>query len=158
MQIKKTGYNNKADWLNDPLQAFAAFIESADYARTSARNLSDGYAPLKEGSIQVYRAMFAKLQDWMQEKGLNLFSIDKEQLRQFLQATDKAGVPHIRSEIAYRYVRLLERIYRHLQIHPNAATELVFHSVKSQTKLGANEDMVVLNIDETARFIAALPP
>lgn len=158
MQITRVAHKSRAGWLADPSMAFASFIESQDYAQTSARNTGNAYAPLKEGSIQVYRAMFDKLQDWMTGNNVNLFTISKDQLHEFLQATDSDGKPQIRSEIAYRYVRLLERIYRYLQIHPNAATELVFHSVKSQTRLGTNEDMVVLSADEAARFIAALPP
>ena len=158
MKIKHTGYSRKSDWIADPLKAFAAFIASEDYARTSARNASGNYMPLKQGSIEVYSAMFAKLQQWMDGRSLSIFSIDQTQLQEFLEAADSNGTPQIRSEIAYRYVRMLERIYRHLQIHPNAASELVFHAVKSQTKLGANEDMVTLSAEETARFIAALPP
>lgn len=158
MQYKKTGYSNKEDWQADPMKAFDAFIASEDYARTSARNRNTRYLPLKAGSIEVYRAMFTNLHEWMKEKQLHLFSINQAQLRAFLEATDEQGARQIRSEIAYRYVRMLERIYRHLQIHPNAASELVFDAVKSRSKLGANEEMVVLSIDETARFIAALPP
>jgi len=158
MQHKKTAYSNKADWLANPLKAFDAFIASEDYARTSARNRNTRHIPLKPGSIEVYRAMFANLQQWMNGKQLNIFSIDQSQLRIFLEATDDKGERQIRSEIAYRYVRMLERIYRHLQIHPNAASQLVVDTVNSRSKLGKNEDMVVLSIDETARFIAALPP
>jgi integrase/recombinase XerD len=158
MQLKQTGYSNKADWLADPVKAFDAFIASEDYARTSARNRNTRYAPLKPGSIEVYRAMFATILEWLTSKRLHLFSIDRQQLRAFLEATDEDGARKIRSEIAYRYVRMLERIYRHLQIHPNAASELVIDTVKSSAKLGENEDMVVLSADETARFIAALPP
>jgi integrase len=158
MSRKKNAYSNKADWLADPLKAFDAFIVSEDYASTSARKRNTEYVPLKAGSLEVYRAMFANLHAWMQSKQLNLFSLDRAKLQVFLEATDEQGARQIRSEIAYRYVRMLERIYHHLQMHPNAASELVIDTMNSRSKLGENEGMVVLSVDETARFIAALPP
>lgn len=148
-----------SDWDRDPLTAFAGFIRSPDFLATSRRRRQDTAepSPLSSKSVEVYSFMFQKFVTWLSARGLTMSTLDGQALYAFLDKRAEDGQFEIKSRIAHRYVRLIDRCYEHIGVHPNPAQHALFEETKGGHKLGKDFTMAALTGDEQAQFIAALP-
>lgn len=153
--------NNKhSQWRANPLQAFVCFIASPDFKETAFRQrYADTISP---ESVAVYKTMFAKFLKFCETRHITLFSVEPIHVYTFLTQVDdsgsRPGQPILQSEIQYRYLRLLERVYRYLDIVPCPTDDLMFGAMKEVYKLrGRNKTTVALTDDQIHRFIGALP-
>ena len=156
-------------WQTDPSKAFDAFVTSKDFLALSMRKSAkrdDGKPAtvpvLRAGSLTVYRAMFGKYLRWLAEQRLSLFTVTSVDLMRFLdQKTQSDGkdVAVLTSRIRYRYLKLIERTYVHLNIEPNPARHACFEIYTSgdHANIGRDDDMVTLSQAQQAAFMAALP-
>lgn len=146
-------------WDHDPVAAFNAFVDSAEFGRTSRRRVIAGtVVPLSDASAAVYRFMFGNFAAWMAEQALTLSTLDQSHLFEFLARRHPDGTLRIDSDIARRYLRLLERCYRHLNIVPNPAQAAMLGAARGARQLGRDGAMATLTPDQVGRFRAALPP
>ena len=157
-------------WKTDPAKAFDAFVTSNDFLDLSMRKpakRSDGKdlaiaAPLRHSSVRVYRAMFGKYLRWLGEYQLYLFDVTSADLMRFLdQRTQGAGSTDsvLTSRIRYKYLKLIERTYRHLHVEPNPARHACFEIFKGgdQSKAGKDESMATLSDAQQTAFLNGLP-
>ncbi|MBY0240242.1 MAG: site-specific integrase [Burkholderiaceae bacterium] len=143
-------------WDADPNTAFADFVESPAFAQTSRRRSQDEPAPLSAASIQIYRFMFERFTSWMAERQLTMSMISDADLRVFLSEREN-GSRRINSDIAHRYVRLIERCYDHVKWPTNPARALLLDAAHGAISLGSDDRMTVLDASQAERFMAALP-
>lgn len=96
------------DWKNNPMGSFKLFIRSNDFSKTGRGNLTSW--PLKEKSISVYSFMFARYLRWLESENVQIDKLSTPKAEQFFSSLDETT----KSEIKWRYIRLLERVYDHL--------------------------------------------
>ncbi len=147
-----------SDWDNDPVKAFAAFIDSPSFSVTSRRF---GGRPevvfLASGTAKVYVFMFNKFARWLAGQGKLFSQVTHVDLQAFLGlSTFTEGELDIKSSIAHRYLRLLERCYGHLEVQPNPVRHTVFGRIDSGIVV-KDKETVSLSEQELANFLAALP-
>jgi len=163
-------------WKIDPLEAFKAFVTSLEFLALGRRPKSkllsnaehgftntgmgeDDLRPLRASSANVYIHMFSKFLRWMDQWGLSLYSVNHEQIRQFLEATREIdGIEHkvLNSSIRLRYCRLLERVFTHIHIEPNPARHAIFAAYQTNAA-GHDQPKAVLTEEQQARFMQCLP-
>jgi integrase/recombinase XerD len=146
-------------WENDPMTAFNAFIASPDFAQTSRRQRRGGVAtPLSHASLDVYCFMFRKFVSWLTERRLTLTTLTEADLFAFIDQRGPDGALRLNSSIARRYLRLLERCYRHLNLVPNPAQSAMLAAASGAHALRHDADTAALAPAQVTRFLAALPP
>lgn len=134
-------FDKKSDWIVQPMTAFGGFVTSLAFVesgkrpkRVSADGITAEAQPLGRRSVLGYTAMFSKFVRWMKEEGLTMASVTDSHLLRFLDAAmeppKKGRAKDLNSEIRTRYVRLLERVYDHLQANPNPA-RMAAYALKS---------------------------
>jgi site-specific recombinase XerD len=143
-----------AAWDADPLKRFSAFVASPDFVLTSSRQREDNPKPVSPESAAIYKFMFGKVAAWMLEERLKMSTVTARDLHRFVQLAHD-GHRDLNSKIAYRYLRLLERCYEHLERTPNPARDAIVGIDRAQITRDA--PMTALNADELERFLAALP-
>ena len=152
-------YASNKVWIERPLEAFLQFVGSPKYAESSLRPM--GKEKISESSIEVYRAMFARFLLFISKLNLNLFTVNATDIYAFLVAEEQVGERiHmiLQSEIQYRYIRLLERVFTHLEIFPRPTDDLLFGKLKEYYRLdGRNQQTVSLTQSEIKQFLCALP-
>ena len=142
-------------WDLDPIGEFRTFVTSVEFLATSRRApASADPAPISDDSAAVYCFMFGKFVAWMAAHDKKMSTVDQEDMFAFLKKTTD-GHRDLNSKIAYRYLRLLERCYRHLQVYPNPAQHAIFGAMRQQ--IGSDQEMFALTRDQRARFMAELP-
>ncbi len=143
------------DWHISPLEAFKTFVQTVEFVETSQRLTDRGQiGPISKQSALTYTLMFGKFIRWLEQKQKTIFSVTHDDLLEFLALRNKKK-RDLNSKIAYRYLRLIERCYVHLQIQPNPAQHAIFNAIRQQ--IGKDKEMVVLNNDQFQKFIRALP-
>jgi integrase/recombinase XerD len=142
-------------WDADPVQAFKTFVTTVAFAETGRRLRADGtLRALSAESAKIYMFMFSNVAGWFIEQGLTFSTVTQADITRFIGRTVK-GKPVLNSKIAYRYLRLLERCYEHLQVTPNPAQlAILFIDRAHMTKDDAGR---TLSEDQLERFFAALP-
>lgn len=144
----------KNNWRASTLEAFKQFIQTTEFVKTSQclidRKQTDA---ISNDSAHIYILMFSKFIRWMELQKKTLFSLTPIDLLGFLELEDK-NKRHLNSKIAYRYLRLIERCYIHLQVHPNPAQHAIFNDIRKRTN---DQEMVALNSTQFQKFIDALP-
>nr|WP_314545767.1 site-specific integrase [uncultured Massilia sp.] len=143
-----------AAWDARPAEEFAAFVVTAAFVETSSRNRDNVAAPISPESAAIYRFMFGKFAAWMLERGLRMSTVSSGDLRDFVLLSDR-GKRDLNSKIAYRYLRLLERVFEYLGRAPNPARQAIVASDRELTPKDA--PMTALDTDQLQRFLAALP-
>jgi integrase/recombinase XerD len=116
-------------WRDDPLEAFKAFALSPEFVKLGRRQpeYKSGAThpvPLRASSARIYVLMFAKFCRWMTRNGKTVFSLSAENIMRFHGAgsmTRTGFKRELNSGISVRYLRMLERVFQHLQIVPNPA-------------------------------------
>lgn len=142
-------------WNADPIRAFKQFVSSTAFAETGRRLRADGSLPgLSEASAKIYVFMFNNLAGWLAEEGLTFSRVTQADLLRFIERKEK-GKRVLNSKIAYRYLRLLERCYEHLQLNPNPA-QLAILGI-DRAHIARDEAGRTLSDEQLARFFAALP-
>jgi site-specific recombinase XerD len=144
-----------SSWDDNPIKAFDAFVISLDFAETAKRLPADGkFKTVSRQSVAIYTYMFGNFCKWMTEQGKRFSTVDKDDLRRFIDRADEHGRA-INSKIAHRYLRLLERCYQHLAAEPNPAREAILAT--SQADYMKDEPTRALSEDQLRRFFEALP-
>lgn len=153
-------------WRTEPVQAFAAFVQSPKFLALSRRrgNQASGKtpAPLRASSARVYVAMFGKYLQWLASRDLSLFAVTSTDLMAFITHGKVIGGtvhPERNSRIRLKYLRLIERVYTHLEIRPNPAQHASFAIFQSgdRSQVGRDADSAVLTDAQQGAFMKALP-
>lgn len=144
--------NRTDEWDADPAAAFAQFVRSPAFADTSRR--ASGPAPVSALSAKTYLFMFGKFTAWMTEHGKLLSQLNQGDLLDFINHRS-GDVLDLNSQIAYRYLRLLERCYDALGARPNPATQALVGNARGT--LASDAPTIALTDEELARFLDALP-
>jgi integrase/recombinase XerD len=144
-----------ASWNADPVRAFKEFIQTEAFAETGRRARADGtLRMLSAESARIYVFMFGNLASWLMEQGLTFSTVTQADLKRFIDRTEK-GKRILNSKIAYRYLRLLERCYEHLQVTPNPAQQAILGIDRAH--MTKDEAGRTLSEEQLERFFAALP-
>jgi len=147
--------HNLTSWDADPVRAFKEFVFTTAFAETGRRLRADGTVrALSQESAKIYIFMFNNLASWLQEERITFSKATQADLLRFIDRTVK-GKRVLNSKIAYRYLRLLERCYEHLELAPNPA-QLAILGV-DRAHIAKDEAGRTLSDDQLARFFAALP-
>ena len=144
---------------------FKAFIASPEFVelgrRVPAYRDPDRKAqPLRPATMQVYTLMFGKFNRWMRDHGKTLFTVDEDDILQFLntrQVEEVGATEQLKSTIRVKYVRMLERVFQHLEVSPNPAQSTAFQIYKTKGASGKDLDMVVMDDAQQQAFMRALP-
>lgn len=163
--MKNSLFDTKHFWASDPMTPFKSFISSTEFVelgRRSATYQQPGkkLAPLRPATIHIYTLMFGKFVRWMAERGKTLVAISDADILEFLNsrhADENGVVEHLKSTIRVRYVRMLERVFEHLDISPNPAQSSAFQMLRTSGGSGRDLDMVVMDDAQLESFMAALP-
>lgn len=155
-------FDTRDGWLNSPLLAFQSFIGSAEYQKLSKRKSKqdvegEGTKPLRLSSQKILGYMFAKFVRWYEAKGITIYDISSDHILTFLGEYDRHGDnSHIdtTSAIRHKYLRMLERVFAHLDINPNPATVAL---VVGRSQYGKDAAKVALTISQQIDFMKALP-
>jgi site-specific recombinase XerD len=142
-------------WDADPIRAFKEFVSTTAFAETGRRLRADGtLRTLSPESTKIYIFMFTNLARWILEQGLSFSTVTQADLLRFIDRTVN-GKRILNSKIAYRYLRLLERCYEHLEVIPNPAQQAIIGIDRAH--MTRDEAGRILSEDQLERFFAALP-
>jgi len=157
-------------WKTDPLEAFQAFVISPEFQllgrRKTALAASNSPPPMRASSARIYILMFGKFLRWLKENKLQLMQVSSSNIMGFLEhgsdiSTDYPATQKkdLNSSIRIRYLRILERVFQHLDIQPNPARHAAFDIYKSSDKKLRGNDLekVVMSDQEQSAFMQALP-
>jgi integrase/recombinase XerD len=147
--------SNLASWDSEPQKAFKEFVRTTAFAKTGRRLRADGtLRVVSETSAKTYVFMFGNFATWMGEQGKTLSTLNRGDLMRFINRTGD-GHRILNSKIGYRYLRLLERCYEHLNIVPNPAQQAILAT--DRTNLPKDAAGRALSPEQLRRFLAALP-
>src|SRR3954470_19543116 len=163
--MKSSLFDTGHFWAADPMTPFKAFIASPEFVelgrRVPAYRDPDKKAqPLRPATVQVYTLMFGKFHRWMRDHGKTLFTVTDDDILQFLNSrvVDEEGAgEQLKSTIRVKYVRMLERVFHHLEVAPNPAQSTAFQIYKTAGASGKDLDMVVMDTAQQQSFMEALP-
>jgi len=148
-------------WQHDPMEAFKAFVKTDAFLLLARRKpvLDEKGNPLysmRDSSANVYISMFGRFIRWLGERELELQDVTSDVIRSFLDEPGDGKDIKLNSSIRIGYIRLLERVFAHLDISPNPASRTAF--IVHQTRAGGRDKpMSVLTIDQQVKFMQALP-
>lgn len=146
--------SNPKAWDADPTAAFSTFIHGPDFARTSHRLGRGAPKPLSAKSADIYGFMFRKFAAWLTQENKRFTRLLDQDLVRFISQNRSRGEQN--SLITERYLRLLERCYKHLEIAPNPASAALKIATENQY-IVHDKGMQVLKPEQVAAFIDALP-
>lgn len=147
--------NKLTSWDANPVQAFKEFVVTTAFAETGRRLRADGtIRAVSSESAKTYIFMFGNLAHWMAEQGKTLSTVTQADLVRFINRTEN-GKRVLNSKIGYRYLRLLERCYEHLNVEPNPARQAILGT--DRTQLAKDDAGRALSDDQLQRFFEALP-
>ena len=168
-------FDNAKIWEADPHVAFQAFVLSPEFQmlgrRTNGTVGDKQPAPMRASSARIYILMFGKFLRWLQARDIRLLDVSNGDILAFLEhGSDAAATAsHIsapehpkkdlNSSIRIRYLRIFERVFQHLGVHPNPARHAAFDIYKSGNKTlrGQDLDKVAMTAVEQTAFMQALP-
>ncbi len=160
-------FDDRATWQADPVTAFAGFVMSPAFLALSKRRAVKRDAsgaplppmPLRTSSAKIYVNMFGKFLRWLAAHRTSLFDLTSEDLLAFLEQGSADGQKTLNSAIRAQYLGLLERVYAHLQVHPNPARHASFAIYRSGSRAqrGTNAAKVILGVAQETAFMDALP-
>ncbi|TWI69316.1 site-specific recombinase XerD [Pseudoduganella lurida] len=137
-------------WDREPVAAFEQFLYSSGFAQTAKR----AAPPVSAASAEVYKFMFGRFAKWLRVRGRTFSQLAPGDLIEFLGSRDARGRP-LQSKIAYRYLRLLERCYEHLDMVPNPASAAI--TILGSNRPARDREMVALSPAQAGQVIAARP-
>lgn len=142
-------------WDADPLASFTAFVRTTEFAQTSQRLGEADPEPISSKSAAIYTFMFRKFTTWIAGENRRFSQVEEKDLVRFISQLRRRGEQN--SGITERYLRLLERCYKHLQIAPNPATSATKLAIDNRY-LAQNAGTEALALEQIDAFVAALPP
>jgi integrase/recombinase XerD len=144
-----------SSWDDNPTKAFEKFVVSLDFAETAKRLPADGkFKTVSKQSVATYAYMFGAFCNWIADQGIRFSAVDQTDLKRFINRADE-DKRVINSKIAYRYLRLLDRCYQHLEVDPNPAREAILAT--DQAEFMRDAPTRALSEDQLRRFFDALP-
>lgn len=160
-------FDVRSIWLSQPQKAFDAFVQSPEFLELGRRLPEMESAgtvrqprPMRKSTANTYRAMFGNFLGWLERSAHNVafLAVTSDHLRLFLDQRhdDDPGKKKLNSTIRVRYLRLLERVFAHLEIEPNPARHAAF-DVYQQAAGGTDVAKVILSEAQQQAFLAALP-
>lgn len=164
-------FDNANVWRTDPLVAFESFVLSPEFQLLGRRHATStktaAPVPMRATSARIYVLMFGKFIRWLSERNIILLDVTNTDILAFLehgsneadQAEGATPTKDLNSSIRVRYLRLFERVFQHLDVHPNPARHAAFDIYKSGNKTlrGQDLDKVTLTQAEQDAFMLALP-
>ena len=164
-------FDNPEVWETEPLVAFQAFVISAEFQLLGRRKVANSAntlpSPMRASSARIYTLMFGKFLRWLSEREIRLLEVTNAHILTFLEHAPASADPEskarpkkdLNSSIRVRYLRIFERVFQHLQVHPNPARHAAFDIYKSGDKelRGKDLDKVAMTAAEHAAFMLALP-
>lgn len=164
-------FDNANIWKTDPLIAFESFVLSPEFQLLGRRQTTSAKASqptaMRATSARIYILMFGKFIRWLGERDIALLDVTSTAILAFLEhgpddVDQGDGAPprkDLNSSIRIRYLRLFERVFQHLNVHPNPARHAAFDIYKSGNKnlRGQDLDKVALSQAEQDAFMQALP-
>jgi site-specific recombinase XerD len=147
--------SNLKQWDTDPVSAFSAFVHGPDFARTSHRLGLAAPKSLSAKSAEIYGFMFRKFAAWLAQENKRFSHLIDQDLVRFISQIRNRGEQN--SLITERYLRLLERCYKHLDIRPNPASAALKIATENQY-IAKDKGMQVLGPEQVTAFVDALPP
>lgn len=165
-------FDNGQIWASDPMTAFQAFVLSPEFQLLGRRkpSLTQDATPaaMRASSARIYILMFGKFLRWITARNLKLLDVSSQDILAFLEHTSEPSLPEdnvvpkkdLNSSIRIRYLRIFERVFQHLSVHPNPARHAAFDIYKSGNKQlrGSDLDKVVMSEAEHLLFMQSLPP
>lgn len=149
-------------WRRDPQKAFEAFVASKQYVllgeRPPATDRDGEPYTVSYRSRVVYIAMFGSFVRWLQHNKVPIFEVSSADLLRFLdqRTAEKKDVKKV-SRIRADYLRLLKRVFIHLEVSPNPARALAFDVKDTPGATGRNKPTPAIPQDKLKDFIAHLP-
>jgi hypothetical protein len=154
-------------WRCDPQKAFEAFVVSPDFLAMSKRrpNRENAEAPpsaakpLRKSSALVYIAMWSRFLRWLASTSRpSIFDVCSDDLMAFLEQRSNGKRVLEGATIRRQYLTLFDRVYRHLNVHPNPAIHACFAIFKNRSTLvGNNAPKAMLSDAQQVAFMRALP-
>ncbi|NEX62160.1 tyrosine-type recombinase/integrase [Noviherbaspirillum galbum] len=155
-------------WQTNPQAAFDAFVSSMAFVELSLRRPGanavgkngrpKGTYPLRKSSADVYRHMWNRFLRWSVGIDVPFWLLSREWIETFLEQRGLDGARIIQSAtIRRQYLTMLERVYKHLQIHPNPAAGMNVAMAGSSRLRGQNKKTVALTPEQQQAFLDALP-
>lgn len=154
-----------AIWLTDPMKGFDSFIQSTEFVEMGKHGKArkaEGRAvhPISASSQQVYRHMFGSFLRWMESRRLRLDQVGDKEIREFLEVRhgDKnTEGKKLNSLIRVRYLRLLERVFDHLDGAGTAnPARKAAYGIHKSAETGRDKPKAFLTEKEQAKFLAHL--
>ena len=163
--MKNSLFDTGHFWVSDPMTPFKAFIASSEFVELGRRvpafrDPEKPVEPLRPATAHIYTLMFGKFNRWMRDHGKTLFTVSDDDILQFLNSRvvdDNGEGEQLKSTIRVKYVRMLERIFQHLEVSPNPAQSTAFQIYKTAGASGKDLDMVVMDDAQQQAFMSALP-
>lgn len=146
-------------WDASPLTCFKEFVKTAGFVEITKQVVLKERPPISEKSALIYISMFRTFVHWMTKHHKIFSMLDPDDLLHFLHADDEAegtSIKRLNSKISYRYLRLLERCFEHLQVVPNPAQHAIFQTFQ-HGKLAKDATTVALQEHQISAFLNALP-
>lgn len=150
----KVNMLDQKQWDANPVASFKAFVQTAEFARTSRRFGKADPAPVSSKSATIYGFMFSKFAKWLVAEKKTFSHVNEQDLVRFISQLRRSGEQN--SDITERYLRLLERCYAHLKIAPNPATSAT-KLASENFYLAKNQGTEALEQKQIDAFVAALP-
>lgn len=142
-------------WDAAPEEVFDKFVRSQEFVDTGASKIISPW-PLRESSAEVYGFMFSRYINWLNKNNISLTRITDAAISSFLDEVNSTTA----SEIRWRYLRLLERVYEYLfrikLIDKNPITSIIVSRVESIGKkfVSGQDSMTIILEDDQKDVIA----
>jgi len=156
-------FDSDTHWKSNPLLAFKSFIQTEEFlkmGRITKKNYDaeERLKPMLPSSLNVYSHMFGRFVEWMEKRNMTIFSISEIEIKDFLEdAKIENGevVKTLKSSIRIRYLRLLEKVFTHLKVHPNPAKHAAF-AIYKENLGGKDKIKIALTESQQNQFMRCL--
>lgn len=153
-------------WKKCPSIAFDTFVRSTEFQSLGNRRQNTSAMnnrPMRDSSARIYILMFGKFLRWCDEQKIGFLDVTSEKILHFLEyesgTKSVKKVKDLNSSIRIRYLRILDKVFQHLEILPNPAQHAIFDIYTSKNKefRGKDAEKVILTKAEQNAFMKALP-
>lgn len=148
-------------WYSAPRTAFDAFVLSPDFVSMGAGQYPTAVT-IRLSSAAVYKDMFSRFLNWLDAEGeqpVSLIDVGPAAISRFLDVVDSSAA----SEIRWRYVRLLERVYEQVcaegVIQENPVTAVIVGRMQTHGRravIGNDAPMACVSAESQAQLAKVL--
>jgi integrase/recombinase XerD len=155
-------FDNREIWSADPVKAFAGFVQTEEFLKLGRRSppkVEGELQPMRASSAQVYLHMFTRFARWMAREHITIYEVTPDHLRSFLEFKEQIeGKParKLTSAIRERYLRVLERVFTHLNVIDNPARIVAYEMFQTNNR-GKDKPKAHLTDAQQVAFLRALP-